>query len=213
MGFFANFIPRNFAADGTTLALTGNTFSIKALGVDSAKIAASAVSYAKLAADALPMGRLVSTTTLVGASNTISLASLDINTDGRYLLDISHISPAAETVSLYANADNTAAHYYSQFYTANNATINASRVNLPEVFYAQAAQTSSYKIDVNLDNGYFTFKVPPSIDRVTSAIVQWSAVGAKTDATIANLTQLDLVTSGANGFSIGTVVSLYKLRK
>jgi hypothetical protein len=210
MGFFAQFIPRAYAADGSTLSLSGNTFSVAALGVDTAQIKAGAVSYAKLATDAKPALRFVASTTLAAPATQIDFTSLDMNTDGRYVIISEIVAGAQLNGSLFVNGDNTATHYDTEFLLMDGATLTGGRTYDANLFNVTAANTGFHRIEIYKVNGYI-FADCTGIYGSGATISKKISSMHKVDAAPANVTQLSLVASGANAFGTGTFIRLYKV--
>lgn len=155
--------------------------------------------------------QFVSSNTLVGAATSIDLTGLDISTDGMYRIDVYQVGPANNnSVYCYFNADTTATNYYSQSCDAVGAAAGASLSNAPVAGGTTANKNSHHVIWIYHIGGYAAFMVHQIRDIGTSVAIHLY-YGLKTSATVANITQVTLTCSVANGFGIGSWYKLYKV--
>lgn len=159
---------------------------------------------------------LKSSFTTVSNSATLSISSLDINTDGEYRLIVDYkpnASATGEEIYLYINGDTTLTHY------------NQEGLQIP--WYVWGAQNKPWIGVLAPEQGFLDI----TIKRTTSGWVTarglqltgWASGGSpfygcetyvrKTDAVAANVTSMSIVANVANGFLTGTKWWLYKLTR
>lgn len=157
---------------------------------------------------------LVSTQTLGGAGTTLTWSSLDINTDGYYVLIYNLDSAGAgdSRIDLYVENDTTAANYYSQSFEADGATLTGARANNAKVGYIDNNESASGRIIIWRNKGgfYNCSALSSRHQELASAMFSHTYWVAKT-ATSTNITRLDLV--GSTNLATGSTASLYKVTK
>lgn len=161
----------------------------------------------------------VGRTTVAGAAaSTITVGSLDLDTDGRYLViyNVRNNTNTAANISLFYNADTTATNYNRQSLTADGATVSSGRVNNGQVggMSGNAASTGSGDsigelLILKNQSGRPMAMSHHGRSGVSHVLVQmwthqWNTAGT-------NVTGITLSSDVANSFAIGSVLEVWKL--
>ncbi|GAB3094888.1 hyaluronate lyase N-terminal domain-containing protein [Lysobacter terrae] len=155
---------------------------------------------------------LITTSTVSGAAATlITISGLDLATDGCYLglLSAKNNNASALTVNLFYNGDTTATNYWRQYLVADGSAVSAARSNNANLLdvKASAGFTAEFTIQQDVD-GRPRARARDNRDAPSSLVLQ---IADHVRDNTANVTSLTLSASSANGFAIGTKLSLYKL--
>lgn len=160
---------------------------------------------------------LIATETVSGADKTtVSFTGLDINTDGKYILEIKvqEANVANIELSLHINADATEANYDIQKVgirdTGFSGTAMADNARFCNIM-------KNLSIDCTIDitrsiEGFAHFYGYPTYSHGGSEATQaWrSFCCSKSNGTVANITQIDITSTSADAIKIGSVFKLYK---
>lgn len=157
---------------------------------------------------------LKASTTISGAAVTaVDFTGLDINTDKFYYLALSlkNATITEALINLYVEADYTDGHYYSQVITANDTTLAGARYNIPHLSTLAASGNTFVTVFICRDpDGYLRYNTVTATYAGSS--VRFSLYsGNKSDATIANITQIRVAADVASSLAIGSVLRLYAL--
>lgn len=166
----------------------------------------SACTWATVTAGMTVKSDTLSTT----GAQSISISSLDLDTDKHYLLMVHGLCKATDAgwIRMYYNDDTLATDYYEQRLRANDTTLSGARSNDPKIgwgdpddgftlHYNIARPTTSHPIAV----GTNIFNLPDTILSDHFAM-KWS--------TSTNVTKITLTAEQANCFATGTRVTLLK---
>jgi len=155
---------------------------------------------------------LIDTQTLTSTAQEFDFTSLDINTDGHYLMivNLENSETATEQISLFCNGDETATNYYYQRVLINNTAIDSNRTNRSRAVTMVSNGVCCSKINIWLDADGKMRTTSSHVYSETSTIMGESLFGYHNSAQ-ANITQLTLKHDDANGFAVGSSVSLYKV--
>lgn len=95
----------------------------------------------------------VSPTTVASAASTIASPTLDLNTDEYYefVISLKNATGSSANLSLYFNADTTAANYDREGATDNNTTLTGSRTNDATIATLDANDTCDIKVSLWID--------------------------------------------------------------
>lgn len=147
------------------------------------------------------------------AATTLSISGLDLDTDGRYLVEFIGTNPTASltSLSLFFNADTTAVNYDTQTFTVANNSLVGARVDAATCMsMAATSGTINAKIFIDKDvNGKVT-AIIEARENITIAIVQrysvlhWTTAGT-------NVTGFTISASVASSLGIGTTIRVWKL--
>lgn len=154
--------------------------------------------------------QLVETITIAGSAETnIDFTGLDINSDGYYIAILNIKSAIANYLRLYVNDDYTTANYDSQSHIVAGTSAEMNRYDEGTMARLEiGANLILCKISRSPD-GYFK-----SISQSSSGPSPKLSTYATTKAaTVANITSLRFNMGAANGFAIGSTISLYKISK
>lgn len=160
--------------------------------------------------DVTPAMELVETITLGAAGTTFDFTGLDINSDGQYLLKLSleNNTAVGGGIKIYTNNDTTDTNYYGQRLMGTETTVATSNFNSSPIGQIDASAILSEDIDIiRTISGYFVAKGFYFSGGTTT--MRFGFRGVKKTATVANITQLTLVSLVE--LKIGSKVSLFKL--
>ncbi len=147
----------------------------------------------------------------VGSDTTsVTFSSLDINTDGKYLLilEVLEAGVNTSTISLYVNGLTTATDYQSQRLQASGTGTSASRDNNARIMVIDVNDTGLATIWISLINGYY---YASSIGPTDQANIRYDNFAVRKDATVANITSLVIEGNETNGIDGNSKMTLYKL--
>lgn len=154
--------------------------------------------------------KLIETKTLTEAATSVTFTPL--SGYSVYLLNckVKNATASVSTIYLYVNNDQTAANYYAQLGTFTGSDYGAGKVNTPRFAYLLASSRFISQTTIMVDpDGYF-FALSSASEDVGAAVISDFSTISKS-ATIASITQLDVVSTTASAFAIGSVFSLYGL--
>lgn len=151
-----------------------------------------------------------------GAVTTVTFSSLDIDTDGYYLLlwNIKAASGSNSVFKLYVNADTTDANYSTQAIQAQDTSIAAARTANPLIAEADPSTDLSGFTWVFLDAGdNFCFNSITNSNQGGSGASATSRqyCGLKVSATETNITELAITCGTASGIANDSEIALYKV--
>lgn len=156
---------------------------------------------------------LKSTTTLVAAATTISFTSLNYTADGYYKLigAINENNKGGTQFHIYINGDTTAANYYCEFVDIAGAVTTSNNLNYPLLVYLIANYKCTFECLIFIDSGgYACYQTVITGFNGSTPIAKFT-MGGKTNATVADITQIDITANNADGFASGSYISLYKV--
>lgn len=162
----------------------------------------------------------VGSATVAGsAATTLTLSGLDLDNDGRYLIEFigKNATTSAANLSLYYNSDTTATNYNRQTMTAANTTLSGSRANDGII-----SSLDSNSGGVGAGNTTFRGWLTKSGDGYPSITVtnehlgnsamftqnlthQWRTTGT-------NVTGITISSSVASSLAVGTTIRVWKLQ-
>lgn len=154
--------------------------------------------------------QLVATTTLTAAATSIDFTGLDINSDGGlYEIIIRAVAGTANVSNgyIFINGDTTANHYDKEYLTSTGGVVGGGHSDTSEFCAMSASQEGFFRILVGITNGYVYYYSDATYTRTPQL---WFHNGIKTDSSEANVTQITLTNSQANGWGIGTTVEIWK---
>jgi len=164
--------------------------------------------------DAVGLSKISSTTISGSDVTSVDFTSLDIDTDGIYVLiiEMQEATGNAIDLSIYINDDTTATNYYRQYVNASNSSLASDRTN-EAIFGAQAANESGFyylKVFRVKPQGFF-FAQCQSTKGASAAIQTRNAT--VTRYVDANITKITITASTASSIKIGSVLSLYRVTR
>jgi len=148
--------------------------------------------------------------TLTAAATNITITDIDLDNAKYWLIATLFNSEAnPSNISLYCNSDTTASHYYRQYLTVDNAAISSGRLNTG-IITGVVNSTSTFVngwIDKDAEGyprgQFLNQRKDPSSIEMENQFWSWN------DTT--SVTQFILNASIADGFSIGSRITLLKL--
>jgi hypothetical protein len=158
---------------------------------------------------------LVEDRTLTADATTVSFTGLSLGSDASYILYhwITNKDAASRTLSVYVNGDSTANQYYRQQTSANGAVIGTSRDNNAIYTNVNASSVTNGKLEVMVGNDskaytkFFTEK-----DTGAATVEEKFGTITKQNATVSDITQINIVGSSANCIKSGSQFILYKVK-
>jgi len=152
---------------------------------------------------------LVQTITKTASNtHTFDFTSLDINTDGYYVAYYSLETDASNAVYLEFEGDTTTTNYYTSYFEANNAAINAVRNNTNTFGYCAVSTGITGWCMIHRDNLGYLHAVAYS-SNLAPANVKIGNYAIITVGAAANVTSITI--KSPEHFVTGSTVSLYKV--
>ena len=147
-----------------------------------------------------------------GAVTTVTFAGLDINTHELYVLffSIDYVGAGGAQFYMYVENDLVAANYYTQNNRGIGAVLTGERSNDPRIGTCDNASKCVGQVSIfkDVEGRYRTLSHLAQNNGVNLLILFYSI--CKT-AAVANITRLDIVSSGANGIGNGSYFRLYRV--
>lgn len=205
----ATIVPSKYTADGTTLSLTAKEFSIAALGVDTAELAAGAVTLDKIENKIM---KQVTSLTLGADATSVNITNLDLDATGVFYLDIvtKHNSAGDDSIRLQFNGDTTETNYYNISSEVVSAAATAySLTNSSQIAWVTANQAVYLKIGIGkiAGNNPVTHVCVNENDGAGLRYFQTTHVHVDTT----NITSLQLINDDVDGIKAGTKIILYEV--
>jgi hypothetical protein len=147
-------------------------------------------------------------TVLASAATDIIVSGLDLDAAGGFTIQVALSVIASCDVSLYYNGDVTASHYWMQQITATGAAVGASRSNTGLVGGSSGAEGLTLDIPVKRDGLGRARAVSQCCRGVPASVLGQTYFHVWT--TVANITQITLRCSIANGFAAGSSVRVLR---
>ena len=162
------------------------------------------------------MERIAQVVVSGSAVTDIDFSSLDLDTDGIYVLKVTVVPGATggQIVSMFYNADTTATNYMSQLLYGLSTTTGAIGANNAQIHFNNALPdtTNSYSFTAEISKASGAKPVAESrgMGIHTTGAPFVSTYAHRRDNT-ANVTDIKLRNAITNGFGIGTFARLYRM--
>ncbi len=159
------------------------------------------------------------TTTLAAAATSVTISSLDGDTDEIYMLVTRIIGGnATPNIVLLRPNNDSGSNYGCQFLYGENATISASRsVDTGIRLYASGNALNNLGFCSTIlyaKSGYIRTAIGKMSDKISgTTVTDIQILGSSWNNTADNITSLVIVAGQANGLGIGTDIRLYKLAR
>lgn len=155
----------------------------------------------------------VGTSAVAGAAaTTLPLTGLNLDTDQEYYvrIKITNATASNSNISLFFNADTTAANYDSDIFTGNGVTLSGARANnaIVTVMSASLSNTISLRI-VRSADGFVVTTMDMARNPSSGITYQCTAHSWRTLAT--NVTGLTISSSVASALAIGCSIKVWKI--
>lgn len=175
----------------------------------------SDVSTPHLAAEVPALFEKIVDTTLTAAATSIDVTGLDINTDKEYLL-IFRCKEATGgggiSIRIYINNDTTNTNYYTQYMIGDGAAAACGRDNDCLLVNPAASQDADVQVWIVRDvTGLARITLTECYNTTTA--INAGFKGITKTATVTNITQITLTSSGANSLAIGSRLIIYKVSR
>jgi len=145
-------------------------------------------------------------------SNTtqVTITGLDIKADKFYLIVFTTKNPTATSgwVSMYVEADTTAANYYSQYFHATGTGLAGGLYNAAYIGHVDSGDRNAFIVWLVRDpDGYPRFNCYAMRKTGSGTEINLNS-GSKT-ATVTNITRLDFIHDVAGGIGAGSKIIIY----
>jgi hypothetical protein len=149
---------------------------------------------------------------LTVAVSSVDFTGLSINRDKVYVLFTSIGNPTGSDtdIKIYVNADYTDANYYTEYYEANAAVTSIGRGNIPKIT-GVGANGSSIAVSTIFRDPLGYFKAVCNGTFATGAGICAFNTWISKVATVTDITSIRVLSSIANGLSIGSRLALYSV--
>lgn len=132
--------------------------------------------------------------------------------DYRYFIKVQAQATGNTNGALYLNGDTTSSHYYNERFYCDDVTIGSGRFNQPYVFSSWGAGGLYAECELAVDGaGYAAFVCRMNSPNTAAMVLNYYA-GGKTNATMAEITDIKIewILAGAN--SVTGIATLYRLK-
>jgi hypothetical protein len=147
-----------------------------------------------------------------GAVTTVTFAGLDINTHQQYILffNIDYVGAGGAQFYMYVENDLVNANYYTENCRAIGAVTTAERSNDPRIGTCDNASKCVGQVTVFRDvEGRYRTLSHLAQNHGNNLLILFYSIAK--EGLVANITRLDIVSSGANGIGNGSYFRLYRV--
>lgn len=201
-------------AEDTILSPLGSTIETGEIvdgSVTTPKIADANVLAAKLGVGTL---RKITTATMASDGQTLDITGLALAVGETYRLicRIKNIYAVSGVgYALFVNGDTTTTNYYHQYTLINDAAISGARANECRIFTITDSCEAVFVVDVTISEAGYAVMHTSGIRDIGTGLKDYKTTCAKTNATVASITQLTLHGTVASSLGQDSTVDVYKL--